>query len=84
MLCDWLVGLPAELLGGRVVRPLQTYLTRLAEGGAAAPGGGVSGPEGRTELLAAGRVLAGLHAANEKVRVFVCEWVGMGWGGEVG
>ncbi|GIL61241.1 hypothetical protein Vafri_15644, partial [Volvox africanus] len=59
LLCTWLVSLPWELLGGRVVRPLQQYLSKLAEGG-------IVGPDGRAEVLAAARVMAGLHAANEK------------------
>ncbi|GLI65760.1 hypothetical protein VaNZ11_009375 [Volvox africanus] len=59
LLCTWLVSLPLELLGGRVVRPLQQYLSKLAEGG-------MVGPDGRAEVLAAARVMAGLHAANEK------------------
>ncbi|GIL93359.1 hypothetical protein Vretifemale_20765 [Volvox reticuliferus] len=58
LLCTWLVSLPRELLGGRVVRPLQHYLNKLAEGPMA--------PDGRAEVLAAARMMAGLHAANEK------------------
>ncbi|KXZ42807.1 hypothetical protein GPECTOR_117g372 [Gonium pectorale] len=82
LLCEWLVSLPPELLGGRVVRPLQAYLAgrqaaclEAAEAAAAAAGmhrgGGPPAPAAaaaaaRSELLTAAYVMAGLHAANER------------------
>ena len=62
VLAEWLVGLPAEVLGGRVVRPIQACLSKMAESPS-------SFGVGRTDALACARALALVYRANQQVRL---------------
>lgn len=62
LLVSWLAQLPKEVLGGRVVRPLQRYLSAVAQSGV---------DSHREEILRVVRVLDIVNTANEQVRTAV-------------
>eukprot|EP00798_Chlamydomonas_sp_ICE-L_P014653 gene14653-20687_t len=57
LLAKWLIELPVEIVGGRVLRPIQRYLNNLVEFGFEAK---------RADILRAAQLLDLLYDANEK------------------